>query len=64
MSSIAAIVAFVFVMYHAFMMLRAMSNNDTQSRVDLSRVTHYDYVNASFNRHGRAIVRTTSQRVI
>lgn len=64
MSFIAAIVAFVFVMYHAFMMLRAMSNNDTQSRVDLSRATRYDYVNATYNRRGRLIVRDTSRHVI
>lgn len=62
MSFIAAIVVFVFVMYHAFMVVRAMSRNETQSRVDVSRATHYDYVNASFNRHGRAIVRNTNER--
>ena len=62
MSFIAAIVAFVFVMYHACMIIRIMTRNETKSRVDVSRATHYDYVNASYNRHGRAIVRNTNER--
>ena len=66
MSSIAAIVVFVvtfaFVAHHAMMLHRIMTRNETKSRVDTSRATHYDYVNASFNRHGRAIVRNTNER--
>ena len=59
---ILAIVAFVYVLHHVAMIVRIVSQNNTQSRVDTSRATHYDYVNASFNRHGRAIVRNTNER--
>ncbi len=65
MSFIVFICTFVFVAHHFMMMHRAMTqHNDTQTRVDLRNVTQYDHVNATFNRHGRAIVRVQSRHVI
>lgn len=65
MTFIIFVCSFVFFAHHFLMMYRATTqHNDTQSRVDLSRVTQYDHVNATFNRHGRAIVRVTSRHVI
>ena len=59
-----AIVAFVYVLHHVAMIVRVASHDDMQRNIHLHNVTHYDYVNATYNRHDRLIVRDTLRHVI
>lgn len=61
---ILAFVAFVYVLHHVAMIVRVMSHDDAQRNIRLRNVTHYDYVNATYNRHDRRIIRTQSHHVI
>lgn len=62
---ILAIASFVYVAHHIAMCVRVMTHDDNAQRnIRLRNVTHYDYVNASYNRHDRRIIRTQSHHVI
>lgn len=65
MTLIIFVCVFAYVAHHFMMIANIDATRDCNIRSrDMSNVTHYDYVNASFNRHGRSIVRTQSQHVI